>query len=108
MMINTLVLLGGLVWGLWKFFSGRNLRHLFVLIFLVAFILSQWPLFLPTKFTFSITSFAAAGFLIYEYPYRKGLKSGLPMTYIYIFLFIMFGILFFGEGWLTLAKRSVS
>ena len=106
-MVNSLVLVCGTVWFLWKFFSGRNLRHLFVAIFAASFILPQWPLFLPYKLSFAIAAFTAAGFLFYEYPYQKGVKNSPPMTYIYILLFVVFGILFFGEAWLALKKPHV-
>jgi hypothetical protein len=103
-MVTSLVLLGGAGWFFWKFLSSKNLRHFYIAIFLITFILSQWPLFFPMKFVFSIDAWIAAAFLIYENA-LKGIKNSSSMTYIYVLLFILFGILFFGEAWLEVKKQ---
>lgn len=96
-MLNSLILVGGIIFFLWLFFSKKNLRHLFTAIFLAGLILSQWPFFLPYKIVLAIASFTAAGCIIYESPYKKGIKACSEMVFIYIFLFILFGVLFLGE-----------
>jgi hypothetical protein len=73
-MLNTLILIAGVAWILWKFFQGKNLRNLFIAFFFIALILAQWPLFFPMKLVFAIWSFTAAGFMFYENFYKKNLR----------------------------------
>lgn len=102
-MIQSLVIFGGMIWFLWKFFCDKNLRHLFIAIFLAALILTQWPVYLSYKFSFALWALMAAGFMIYEVSYKKEEKQRKrsPLTYIYILLFIAFGLLFLGEALLN-------
>ncbi len=99
-MLNTLVLGAGIAWILWKFFSEGNLRYLLISLLLIEFTLSRWPLFLSMQLTFGAWALTAAGFMIYENYYSKGIKNSSSMTSVYILLFIAFGLFFLGSYWI--------
>lgn len=103
---ETIVLLSAAVYVLWKFFSHKNLRHLFSAIIFISLSLSQWPLFLSYKIFFATISLLAAVFLFYEQIYQKQFKPSSQMTYMYIFLFVIFGLLFASESFLEYSKRA--
>ncbi len=105
--IETLVLISAAIYVIWKFFSHKNLRHLFSAVIFISLALCQWPLFLSYKIFFATISLLAAVFLFYEQVYQKHFKSSSQMTYMYIFLFVIFGLLFASESCLEYSKRTL-
>lgn len=101
---ESLITLLAVVWILWKFISNKNLKYLMFAIMLAVFILSRWPLFLPMRVTFGLWGLIAAGFMTYEFPYKKGIKNTSSTVYVYILLFVCFSFAFLAEVFINHAK----
>ncbi len=99
--VETLLIIGGLLWLVYKWFwvkmdSAKKQRVLFTGVFLLCFLPSRWPFFLPMQVSFSLWSFAAAASLIIEHYVKKRKEYGL--AYFYIVFFIGFGLIFLIQG----------
>jgi hypothetical protein len=105
--IETLVLISAAIYVIWKFFAHKNLRHLFSAVIFISLALCQWPLFLSYKIFFATISLLAAIFLFYEQVYQKHFKPSFQMTYMYIFLFAIFGLVFASESFLECSKKPL-
>lgn len=103
---QTIVLLLAAIYVIWKFFAHKNLRYLFSAVIFISLALCQWPLFLSYKIFFAAIALFAAVFLFYEQVYQKHFKPSSQMTYMYIFLFVIFGLLFASESFLEYSKRT--
>ncbi len=93
---EPIVLFLGALWLIYKWNKTRSLRPLFSAAILLAFVLSRWPLFLPTQFSLSFMALSAICFLFYESGQKN--KKSPSLTYFYVLLFVIFGIAFFMEG----------
>ncbi len=103
--IEAFVFLICIPWCGWKFYRERKLRYLWTMILPLSYVLPEWHLEFPYKFLFALASFMAASFLFYDQVYLKKFKAALPLAYIYIALFVIFGFLFLSEGFAQRAAQ---
>ncbi len=93
-MIDTMIVLALSCWILYKIYKKKEIKLLYVLIFLLLFQLSKWPLYIPTLMSFSFISLAAGGILFYEYYWKRKDKMAISFS----ILFIAFSIVFFTQA----------
>lgn len=93
-MIDTMIVLLGCFWMLYKSYKKKDVKIVYLVIILLLFQLSQWPLYLPIFVSFGLQSIFAGGLVFYEY-YIK-LKDRLAVTLS--ILFVAFGLIFLGQA----------
>lgn len=92
-MVETIVVLLGCCWLIYKSYQGKDSRRLFSATLLLSYLFSRWPLHLPLKLSLALMAFCATAFLLYEHFHKKTEKN----TYLFVFLYIVFGVFFLVE-----------
>lgn len=93
--LETLVIVGGILWLIYKYLKIKKERSLFTAIFLICSLPWRWPFFLPIQVTFSLWSFAGAIALFLEHR-KKHKEYGL--AYFYILVFMGLGLIFLSQA----------
>lgn len=88
-LLDSLILLSGCLWFLYKYFRTRDLQYVFPVLVILSVQMARWPLFLDYRISLGTIALICIGFLCYE----KVSKRKLPRR-LYIICFSCIGAFF--------------